>query len=142
MSEELKPCPFCGSRQVQVCTDWNNPSKAFARCRRCRAQAPLSVWNAAPTPPEPSAEAVEAVSKAICGDGWWVYAQGKARAALAADPLRKALGELVGRMSKYAAEHEAEIQSGYDRGEAYDIGCVETARQFTDELVALLEKHA
>jgi len=43
--EKLKPCPFCGGEQLQLCADSNNPDKNFVRCRHCKAQAPLKAWN-------------------------------------------------------------------------------------------------
>jgi len=45
MIAKALPCRFCHTEQVQVCADSNNPSKSFAKCRHCSAQAPLSVWN-------------------------------------------------------------------------------------------------
>lgn len=42
---KLKPCFCCGSEQVQYCTDSNNPGKDIARCRDCKAQAPVKVWD-------------------------------------------------------------------------------------------------
>ena len=44
MPELVKPCPFCGSEQIQVCVDYNNLHKSFAKCRTCRAQAPITSW--------------------------------------------------------------------------------------------------
>ena len=49
MSEELKPCPFCGSRAVDLhATRYeggergNKPRVAFyVRCRACRARGPM-----------------------------------------------------------------------------------------------------
>lgn len=40
-----QPCRFCGSEQVEACVDSNNPSKSRARCRHCKATAPLALWN-------------------------------------------------------------------------------------------------
>ena len=42
----LKPCPLCGSDQVQMCRDGNNTAKDKCRCRKCGCTAPLTVWNA------------------------------------------------------------------------------------------------
>jgi hypothetical protein len=45
MSAELLPCPLCGTDQIQVCTDANNPMKDYCRCRECKCTGPLSRWN-------------------------------------------------------------------------------------------------
>ena len=48
---DLLPCPCCGSEQVQYCSDNNNPMKDIAKCRRCKAQAPVKSWNKRPSKP-------------------------------------------------------------------------------------------
>ena len=45
----INPCPFCGTDQLQVCKDYNNPEKTYVKCRHCNATAKESVWNNAPT---------------------------------------------------------------------------------------------
>ena len=55
--EELKPCPFCGSKSVTVCELY--PS-SYARCRACGAEGSLcsshdeaaAVWNRRTYPKE------------------------------------------------------------------------------------------
>jgi transcription elongation factor Elf1 len=42
---ELKPCPFCGSNQVQLCIDSNNAMKDRAKCRECGITGLVSAWN-------------------------------------------------------------------------------------------------
>lgn len=44
-AERAAPCPLCGSTQVQVCRDANNPAKDYCRCRECKCTGPLEVWN-------------------------------------------------------------------------------------------------
>jgi hypothetical protein len=41
----IQSCPLCGSNQVQICLDYNNPVKDTAKCRECKCQAPLTAWN-------------------------------------------------------------------------------------------------
>ena len=37
MSEELKPCPFCGSKQIILdCWEGIHGMNYFVRCRKCR----------------------------------------------------------------------------------------------------------
>lgn len=43
-----KPCPLCGSEQVQYCSDGNNPAKDYCRCRACKTTGPLMLWQARP----------------------------------------------------------------------------------------------
>lgn len=40
----LLGCPLCGSKQIQVCGDYNNLSQATARCRECKCTGPLTRW--------------------------------------------------------------------------------------------------
>lgn len=40
----MNKCPLCKSADVQVCSDFNNPQKSFAKCRECQCQAPLISW--------------------------------------------------------------------------------------------------
>lgn len=44
---EIASCPLCGTEQVQLCRDYNNPSKDFCRCRHCKCTGPLTLWNEA-----------------------------------------------------------------------------------------------
>ena len=40
------PCPCCGSMQIELCSDSNNPMKDLYRCRECKTQARRVVWEA------------------------------------------------------------------------------------------------
>lgn len=50
----IKPCPFCGSKKVEVCR--TNPDACWIRCGKCGADAPshkerkkaISIWNRRP----------------------------------------------------------------------------------------------
>lgn len=52
--EKIKPCPFCGSKKVQVCR--TNENACWIRCGRCGADAPsdplrkvaIRIWNKRP----------------------------------------------------------------------------------------------
>lgn len=52
--EKIKPCPFCGSKKVDVCR--TNENACWIRCGRCGADAPgdphrkvaISIWNKRP----------------------------------------------------------------------------------------------
>lgn len=39
------PCAHCGSAQIEVCIDANNPMKDLVRCRECKMQGPRESWN-------------------------------------------------------------------------------------------------
>jgi len=53
MSEELKPCPFCGKKRITTETDIH-PSGIYAYCTYCHCRGPLTddapsaieAWNA------------------------------------------------------------------------------------------------
>lgn len=62
-SPELKPCPHCGSTDLQV--DWNSVYEChFVRCYNCHMQGPeiygrakaAKAWNAIPRTPEWTSE--------------------------------------------------------------------------------------
>lgn len=38
MNEKIKPCPFCGSKKVDVCR--TNENACWIRCAKCGADAP------------------------------------------------------------------------------------------------------
>lgn len=40
----IRPCPLCGSEQIQVWGDRNNIAKAMAKCRDCQCQGKLDMW--------------------------------------------------------------------------------------------------
>jgi Lar family restriction alleviation protein len=50
----LKPCPFCGSKKVEICR--TNEWSCWVRCARCGADAPggkdrkeaIKIWNRRP----------------------------------------------------------------------------------------------
>lgn len=52
--EKIKPCPFCGSKKVDICR--TNEHACWVRCVRCGADAPsnksrkvsISNWNRRP----------------------------------------------------------------------------------------------
>lgn len=52
--ETLRPCPFCGSKKVEICR--TNPGACWVRCGRCGADAPsdperkvaIRIWNRRP----------------------------------------------------------------------------------------------
>lgn len=52
--EKIKPCPFCGSKKVEVCR--TNENACWIRCWKCGADAPsnrlrkiaISIWNKRP----------------------------------------------------------------------------------------------
>ncbi len=54
MKENTKPCPFCGSKKVEVCR--TNENACWIRCARCGADAPsnpsrkeaIRIWNSRP----------------------------------------------------------------------------------------------
>lgn len=46
----MLPCPCCGSRQIQVCTDYNNQAKDWCKCRECGCSALWSAWQKRATP--------------------------------------------------------------------------------------------
>lgn len=61
--EEIKPCPFCGSKKVDICR--TNPDACWVRCHKCDTDAPsfktreeaIQFWNTR-TPQEGFAEIV------------------------------------------------------------------------------------
>lgn len=46
----FRPCPCCGSNQVQLCIDANNVMKDRAKCRECGVTGLLPAWNRRPLP--------------------------------------------------------------------------------------------
>jgi len=42
---ELKPCPFCGSEDIEM------ENSAFVGCNACGASGKVALWNAAPRAP-------------------------------------------------------------------------------------------
>lgn len=55
---ELKPCPFCRSKDVRLLGTGIARNDSWARCEDCRAEGPMKygpraaieAWNAAPRP--------------------------------------------------------------------------------------------
>lgn len=43
--DALLPCPFCGTHQIQRVPNYSNRSHDLARCRDCKAEAKVTVWN-------------------------------------------------------------------------------------------------
>lgn len=37
MAKELKPCPFCGSDNIQFNTCWDEEAYIFCQCMNCRS---------------------------------------------------------------------------------------------------------
>ena len=69
--DKLKPCPFCGSRQIVTCSGENKYGEEFwySKCTRCQATGPFewnaagdNTWNTRTT--DTSAELVEALEAA------------------------------------------------------------------------------
>lgn len=54
MKEKIKPCPFCGSKTVDICR--TNENACWVRCARCWGEAPsnadrkvaIGLWNRRP----------------------------------------------------------------------------------------------
>ena len=43
---ELKPCPFCGSRDIRTTDWWDDDGEYDAlECANCKGAAPADVWN-------------------------------------------------------------------------------------------------
>lgn len=47
MSDELKPCPFCGGNDVIFMPSLIYPGRRAAHCRRCRVTGPLTEYEEA-----------------------------------------------------------------------------------------------
>ena len=62
MSDELKPCPFCGSLNIEVLEEYETDVAHNGRlhCRQCGCEQAKPKWNARHTP-----EAVKGVVEAL-----------------------------------------------------------------------------
>lgn len=58
------PCPICQSNQIQLCADYNNPSKDIYKCRECQTTGHRVIWNMPRKPLPPT----DSVLKLICVD--------------------------------------------------------------------------
>lgn len=66
MASELKPCPFCGSKQLTVFDDGDNDPTAFILCGECDSTGPVKLWNRrVPLSPERRREVAERIDRAI-----------------------------------------------------------------------------
>lgn len=46
MTKELKKCPFCGSRNVELYMDNFHLWRSHVRCRQCGIEGPFSYYGA------------------------------------------------------------------------------------------------
>lgn len=88
MSDELKPCPFCGCPAICVGEPWMQSEDA-AGCDKCCAEAPtIAAWNTRPAPTE--AEVLAAAKRAAAANSsmhegcdlelFWSYLDERAQA--------------------------------------------------------------
>lgn len=116
---KLPDCPFCHSRQVMVCEDANNPSKSFAKCRTCRAQAPLDAWKRLSEPISAKGESMENTTQ-------------ECRSAHCECPPNQCGS---GRADKRAdeAEKKLELIDDFRGGDAKLISCIKALISLSDE---------